>query len=102
MLRRFRKEKSSILDEPIERILSDMNTYGPDSEEYPNLVSQLERLILLRSQPRRMGKVNPDVMAIVVGNLVGILIIVMYEQRHVVTSRGLGFVLKARQPHIDS
>ncbi|MET0785751.1 MAG: hypothetical protein ABWY25_03520 [Paenisporosarcina sp.] len=101
MLRRFVKEKSSVLDEPIAHILSKMNKVGPESEEYPKLVNQLERLYRLQREPRR-SRINPDVMAIVAGNLVGILIIVMYEQKHVVTSKGLGFILKARQPLINS
>jgi hypothetical protein len=37
-------------------------------------------------------------MAIVVGNILGILVIVAYEQKHVMVSKGLGFVIKAKEP----
>jgi hypothetical protein len=95
MLRRFVKEKPSILDEPIEKVLTEMNMMGPDSEEYHKMIDHLERLTRLKEQERRF-RVTPDTMAIVAGNLLGILIIVAYEQKHVVVSKGLGFVLKSR------
>lgn len=39
------KNEPTILDGPIQRVLDDMETYGPDSEEFPALVSYLERLM---------------------------------------------------------
>lgn len=89
-------EKPSILDEPIEKVLSEMNTYGPDSEEYPSLVANLERLVRLKAEEGSKSRVSPDTLAIVAGNLLGILIIVAYEQKHVIVSKGLGFILRAK------
>lgn len=94
MLRRFVKEKPSILDEPIAKVLDEMNMMGPDSEEYTKMIDHLERLVRMKQE--RNNRVTPDTMAIVAGNLLGILIIVAYEQKHVVVSKGLGFVLKSR------
>jgi hypothetical protein len=94
-LRRIIKIKSSIIDEPINRVLSDMNAYGPDSEEYTTLVRHLDHLVRLKQEEKR-SRVSPDTMAIVAGNLLGILIIVAYEQKHVMVSKGLGFVLKTK------
>ena len=71
-----------------------MNMYGPDTEEYPRLMDNLERLVRLKEiKPR----VSPDTMAIVVGNLFGILIIVAYEQKHVMVSKALGFLGRDRR-----
>lgn len=92
---RLFNDTPSILDEPIEKVLTDMNTYGPDSEEFPRLVDHLERLIRMKAEERRR-QISPDTMAIVIGNLLGILIIVAYEQKHVVVSKGLGFVLRTK------
>lgn len=92
---RLFNDKPSILDEPIEKVLTDMNTYGPDSEEFPRLIEHLERLTRMKAEERR-HQISPDTMAIVVGNLLGILIIVAYEQKHVVVSKGLGFVLRTK------
>lgn len=72
-----------------------MNTYGPDSEEYREAVSYLERLVRLKADERRI-RITPDTMAIVLGNLLGILIIVAYEQKHVMVSKGLGLILRTK------
>jgi len=94
-MRRFVMKKTSALDEPIERVLYEMTLYGPDTDEYPALVEHLERLMTMKAQERK-SRVSPDTMAMVVGNLLGILVIVAYEQKHVMVSKGLSFVFKAK------
>lgn len=96
MLRRFVAKKPSILDEPIAKVLTEMNTYGPSDPEWNSLVDHLDRLNRMKQQEGSINRVTPDTMAIVAGNLAGILIIVAYEQRHVMVSKGLGFILKTR------
>lgn len=95
MLERFIKKNPSVLDEHIVQILDKMKMYGPDNEEYPRLVEYLERLNKLKGKERRF-KFSPDTMLIVVGNLFGILIIVVYEQKHVIVSKGLGFIGRSK------
>lgn len=89
------KEKASVLDEPIAKVLTQMNTYGTEDPEFKVAMDHLERLMKLKAEEQK-SSVSPDTMAIVLGNLLGILIIVAYEQKHVMVSRGLGFVIKAR------
>jgi hypothetical protein len=101
MLKRLFREESSVLDEPIARILTEMNRTNPESEEYSTMIKHLERLSHIKAESRP-SRVSPDAMAVVVGNLLGILIIVAYEQKHVMVSKGLGFVIRAREPHIQS
>lgn len=88
-------KNDSILDEPIASVLREMEMTGPDTDEFPALLSYLERLSRLKTE-KRQSRVSPDTIAIVVGNLVGILIIVAYEQKHVMVSKGLGFILKPK------
>jgi hypothetical protein len=99
MFGRFVRDKPSILDEPIARLLTELNTFETDTEEYSKAIEHLERLNRMKAEERR-PRVNPDSWAIVAGNLLGILIIVAYEQKHVMVSKGLGFVIKPRDPHI--
>lgn len=87
----FVKKRESILDKPIDRVLSDMDTYGPDSEEYSKLMNYLESLTKMKGEEHR-NRISPDTMVIVAGNILGILIIVLYEQKHVLTSKGLGLI----------
>lgn len=44
----------------------------------------------------RRFKVSPDTLAIVLGNLVGIAVVVGYERAHVLTSKAFANVLKTR------
>ncbi len=91
----FKGDEPSIYDEPIKQILANMDEYGPDSPEYTTLMNHLEGLVRIRAE-HRPKRISPDTMAIVAGNLMGILIIVAYEQKHVMTSKAMGFILKTK------
>ena len=83
-----KEEKNAPIDEQIDAVLNDMKTNGVNSEEYPKLMSYLERLNKLKQQTK-LPPVSRDTMVMVAGNLLGILLIVAYEQKHVLTSKGL-------------
>jgi hypothetical protein len=98
-MRRLFKREPSVLDEPIEKILTEMNTYKPDDPEWPMLIEHLDKLTRMKSDYRNR-RFSPDTMLLVAGNLLGILVIVAYEQKHVMVSKGLGFVIKPKEPRI--
>jgi hypothetical protein len=87
-----KKYDNPALDEAIE---NSVRWLDPNSDDYLKSVDVVERLYKLKEQetPKRM---SPDTTAIVVGNLVGIFLILHYEQLHVVSSKALGFVLKLK------
>lgn len=80
------KRTEDKVDALIDRVIEDMEMFGPDSEEYPKLIANLEKLYKLRAE-KKPSRVSPDTLAIVMGNLLGILIIVAYEEKHVITSK---------------
>lgn len=90
-----RKKNEEHLDVLIERVVSDMELYGPDSEEYTNLVKHLESLNRMKSQ-KWWTRMSWDTVLIVLGNLLGILIIVAYEERNVITSKALTMTQKTK------
>ena len=90
--KRQEKEKLSIA---IDQLLNEMLTYGPDSPEYPELLERLEKINNIRRSRNFTKGVSPDTMALVAGNLIGILIIVGYEQKHVMVSTAQKLLLKA-------
>lgn len=94
MLNLFKK-KDSILDEPIDRVLEKMANSEPQYEEYPVLLTDLERLVRLRNEEKR-NRVSPDTLAVIFGNLLGIGIIVGYEHGHVIGGRALNFILRTK------
>jgi len=95
----FQKQQSK-LDEPIDAVLNSMQVYGPESTEYDELIGRLDRLTKMQSE-ERSSRVSPDTMAIVAGNILGILIIVAYEQKHVMVSKAVGMLLRSKSNHIS-
>lgn len=89
------KNKPSVIDEPIEQVLNEMNRVGPRSDEYPALVAQLDRLTEMKTQERK-NKVSPDTLWIVGGGILQVLVIVAYEQKHVMVSKAVGFIQKVK------
>lgn len=91
----LRKPDTSDLDEAIARLMIVLSTKDPESEEYSKLLESIERLYALKKDylPTR---VSADAVFAVVGNLLGIAVIVGYEQKHVITSKALGFIMKSK------
>ncbi len=67
----------------------------PGSDRYDKIVAQLERLNKI-SASNSSDKISKDGMIAVVGNLLGIGIIVGHERFAVITSKAIGFVGKFR------
>lgn len=83
------------LSEVIDAVQSRLLTMDPDTEEFAKTVDQLDKLHKIRTS-NRTGRVSPDALIAVAGNLLGIISILGYERAHVVTSKALGFVMKTR------
>lgn len=91
----FRRTEEDGIDKQIKRILDDMDMFGPGSEEYDILLPQLKKLMKLKDT-KKSKSIDPNTVVLVVGNLVGILIIVMYEEKHVITSKAFSVFVKSR------
>lgn len=90
MLRHFfGRDEPTALDDQIVMILREMKAKGVNSDEYPALLTHLERLYELKATERRKP-VSLDTIVMVLGGFVETLIIVGYEQHHVITSKALG------------
>jgi hypothetical protein len=87
--------KDENLQKEIDRVLTLMSDASPVSNEYADLTESLTKLYALKELSSK-SRVSKDTIAIVAGNLAGILMIVGHEKAHVVTSKAIGFVLKSR------
>lgn len=87
----FNDEVKTPLDEQIEAVLDEMKTKGVDSEEYPTLMTYLERLNKLKRQEKRQPA-SFDTWIIVGGNFLIALTIVAFEQKHVMSSKALNLI----------
>lgn len=84
------------LNKAITKVHEQMAEDTPESEEYAQMVDQLVKLYAQKEKiPSR--RISSDTLVTVSGNLLGILIIVGYESRNVVTSKALGFIGKANR-----
>lgn len=78
--------KASKVDVQINDVLDAMTKETPQSEKYPKMVVYLERLYDVKAKARRTP-ISWDTIALIGANLLGIVIIVAYEQKHVFTSK---------------
>ncbi len=95
MLSPFNKNENQDLDRAIAEVMQTMQQCSPSSEEYSIAINHLERLYALKMGNHR-ARVSPDTMVLVMGNLLGILIIVAYEQKNVIGSKALGLIMKVK------
>lgn len=85
----------SPLEKEIDSILARMSGELPDTDDYAKMADQLVKLYKLKEVDSKR-KLSPDALAAVAGNLIGILVIIGYEHKNVITSKALSFVMKSR------
>lgn len=95
MIKLTKHDKRTNLEKEIDDVLKEMKLLDKDSKEYKTRVVHLERLYKAKGY-EKSRTVSPDTVAVVVGNLLGILVILNFEKANVITSKALGFVLKGR------
>lgn len=82
-----------LLNDAIDTVLQSMASEEPNTEKYAQMADQLVKLYEIKNE-NRSRRVSPDTLAGIVANLFGIGIIVGYEQKHIITSKALGFIRK--------
>ena len=95
MLTKWIKRKKTGLEEAIDELLLEMKNPLGDTDEYAKMAKQLQKLYKLKAidGPK---KVSPDTLALVIGNLIGIILIVGHERANVIGSKALTFVQKLK------
>lgn len=91
MFNRTSSEKTG-LTETITTLLTNLAKTDEASPEYDAMTDQLSKLMKLQAELSQTNSIKPDTWAAIVANLGGILIIVGYEQKHVITSKALPFI----------
>jgi hypothetical protein len=90
-----RRDKRTNLEKAIDSVLKSMEAVKTDSEEYSKMAKNLEMLYKAKSQQSER-RVSPDTIAVVAGNLLGIVLILGYERTEIIRTKALGFILKGR------
>ena len=86
MFNMSKSENQEALEKLITSVMHDMAMIGPTHEEYNDLLARLERLEKLRTE-EKPERVSRDTLAMIGANILGILIVVAYEQKHVLTTK---------------
>jgi len=96
MFWKTKKDKRSSIDKEIDSVIEVMSMLNADTEEYTKMAANLAVLMQGRSYNKDNIKISKDVIINGVFSILGILIIVGYEQCHVMGSKALVFVTKGR------
>jgi hypothetical protein len=90
-----KRDKRTRLEKEIDSVIQTMSLYHPGSEEYGYIADNLDKLYKTKAN-EQVRRVSPDTIAVVAGNLLGIVLILGYEKADIITSKALGFVLRGR------
>lgn len=90
----WKKDQPNVNPE-IERILDRMKTIEVDSNDYRKLMVRLDRFYKLKTHERR-EPVSRDVLVSGAFNLLGILVVVVFERNNSITSKAFGQIFRAR------
>lgn len=90
-----KKDKQTDLDKRINEVLEYMKNISPESTDYTVITENLERLYKAKASENDR-KISSDTIAVVAGNLLGIVIILGYEKANVITSKAFSLILKGR------
>lgn len=93
----FSNEGPSPIDPLIDALQDEMHTTDLFSDEYQTLLARLERLYQIKANERQ-DPVSRDTVLMVAGNLLGILTIVAYEQKHLMSQKGFSQILRLTKP----
>jgi len=83
-----RKEQDELVQEHFYTILEEATT----NKEISEILTFMEKYRDLTKKTR----ISPDTLAVVAGNLLGIMLILNHEKMNVITSKALAFVLRGR------
>ena len=99
MLNRAPRDESHPLDEPIENLTRSLAGMTEGDEVHTHAVESLKTLMELRNADKaekRKLPVSPEVVVAASAHILGIAMILGFEQRHVLTSKAIAFVPKIR------
>lgn len=84
-----------MLEDEYVRILAMLPVVQADTTEYAKLMTSAERVHALMAV-RKTPSVSRETLVTVGANILGILMIIKHEDVNVITSKALGFVIRAR------
>lgn len=85
-------------DPGLESVIADceaeLRSQDPSNEAYKETLARYKDLQALRAANQQPTGLDPNTLVLAAANLLGILVIVAYEQKNLVTTKALGFLKK--------
>lgn len=91
-----KKTDVTTIQDLINGVTSQMETYDAFSEEYAAMNEQLQALHKMRMSEKTLSRPSIDAVLGIVGNLAGIAGIVHFERAHALTSKAVSFIGKLK------
>lgn len=89
------KENKVNFQTEIDRALASLHELPIESEEYAKAIKNIEVLCAARAQKANDAP-SMDTLLTIGANILGILVILNYEQAHILTSKAVSFIIKGR------
>ncbi len=90
------RREPSELDQEIEMVIGEMHGCRSDTGEYTRLMNNLKTLKEIKATEPKKLQISPDTIVIATANIVGIVLILLFERTGTITSKALPFIPKAR------
>lgn len=91
-----RKKDPTPLESVTLKAIEALNDHSPKSDEYGVILDRVETLHAMHSAEQANASIPAETKATIAANLIGIAMILHFERANVVTSKALGFILRAR------
>lgn len=89
-----KSETMLLLEEEISRGLRELKFHEATSTEYQKRMDRLVQLYRMKEEEKSSFGVSKDNLAVVFGNLMGILMIIKHEHVNVISSRAIQLLLR--------
>jgi hypothetical protein len=95
MFKLFKRDKRTTLEKEIDGVIEIMEQTNPGTEIYSIMADNLHRLYEAKGKEPKRG-ISPDTIVLVAGNVLVVVLILTYEQTHIITTKALSFILRGR------
>ena len=89
-------EEITPIEKEIDANLTQMRESGVMAPEYQTLMGNLEKLSDIKTRSQNHNRVSLDTLTIVGGNLLIAILVIAFEQKHIITSKALNHLIRAR------
>ena len=91
----FRRKRQTLLETALTNALLELSVQTVGSEEYMETLSIVTRLQAMVEEDKS-SSLSRDTLATILGNLMGILLIIGHERAHVISRNAIGLLLRPR------